>query len=47
MTTADAKFECDALARRQLTKITEKQVYSIIDPASLSYTFQKAHTEYE
>lgn len=47
MTTADAKFECDALARRQLTKITEKQVYSIIDPASLSYTFQKARTEYE
>lgn len=47
MTTSDAKFECDALARRQLTRITEKQVYPIIDPASLGYTFQKAVTEYE
>lgn len=47
MTTADAKFECDALARRQLTRITEKQLHPIIDPAALGYTFQKSVTEYE
>jgi len=47
MTTSDAKFECDALARRQLTRITEQQVRSIIDPSTLAYTFQKSVTEYE
>jgi len=47
MTTADAKFECDALARRELTAITRQQIGSTIDPAILGYTFQKSVTEYE
>lgn len=47
MTTADARFECDALARRQLTRITAAQVGSAIDPSTLDYTFQKSVTEYE
>lgn len=47
MTTADAKFECDALARRELTSITRQQIGSTIDPATLRYTFQKSVTEYE
>jgi myo-inositol-1-phosphate synthase len=47
MTTADAKSECDALARRELTSITSLQVRSIIDPENLSFTFQKSTTEYE
>ncbi|MFM8395780.1 MAG: hypothetical protein ACKOB4_17830, partial [Acidobacteriota bacterium] len=47
MTNADAKFECDALARRELTAITRQQIGSTIDPAILGYTFQKSVTEYE
>ena len=55
MTTADAKFECDAMARRVYTPMTEKQKASVLYPKDgaqpnlelLEYTFQKAKTEYE
>lgn len=47
MKTADAKFECEALARRMLTPITQKQVGENIDIDSLEYTFQDAKTAYE
>ncbi len=47
MTTSDAKSECDALARRQLTRLTERQVHPITDMTNLVYTFQKSVTEYE
>lgn len=46
MKTADAKFECDALARRELTNMTRKQVGEI-DIENLEFTFQTAKTEYE
>lgn len=55
MKTADAKFECDALARRMLTPMVQKQVVHIavsdeeakalVD--SLDWTFQKSTTDYE
>lgn len=47
MKTADAKFECDALARRVLTPMTQAQLKDTIDLTRLSYTFQKSKTDYE
>lgn len=56
MTTADAKFECDAMSRRVYTPITEQQkINHLFDGdkllkdkvEALSYTFQKGKTEYE
>ena len=46
--TEDAKFECDALARRELTKMTEPQLKKN-DPKALDlpYTYQAGHTDYE
>ena len=48
LSSADAKFECDALARRVLTKLTEPQL-SKNNPIAkeLPYTFQKGTTDYE
>lgn len=55
MKTSDAKFECDALARRILTPMVQKQVVidlvsdedvkALVD--SLDWTFQKSTTDYE
>lgn len=57
MTTADAKFECDAMARRVYTPITEKQKIENLFASNnelrddkvneLDFTFQKGKTEYE
>lgn len=48
MTTADAKFECDALARRILTPLTEAQLIKNAPKAvNLPYTFQADKTDYE
>jgi myo-inositol-1-phosphate synthase len=48
MTTADAKFECDALARRVLTPLTEAQLQKNNPKAkNLPYTFQDSKTDYE
>lgn len=48
MTTSDAKFECDALARRVLTPITTAQLKENNPKASeLLYTFQAGKTDYE
>lgn len=48
MTTSDAKFECDALARRVITPITEKQLKQNNPKVEdLGYTFQKGKSEYE
>ena len=48
LSTNDAKFECDALARRVLTKLTEPQLAKNKPVANkLSYTFQAGHTDYE
>ena len=48
MLTADSKFECDALARRELTAITKKQLKDNRPKAEdLEYTFQKSTTDYE
>jgi len=48
MTSADAKFECDALARRTYTAMTEPQK-KVNDPIArdLPYTFQDSKTDYE
>lgn len=47
MTTSDAKFECDALARRIVTPLVEKQLKQNNPNADeLEYTFQKSRTEY-
>lgn len=48
LSTNDAKFECDALARRVLTPLTEPQL-SHLRPkaANLLYTFQDTKTDYE
>lgn len=43
----DAKFECDALARRVTTPMTEKQLANNIEVSNLDYTFQKSKTDYE
>lgn len=46
--TADAKFECDALARRVLTALTEPQLQEKRPRAKdLPYTFQASKTDYE
>ncbi len=46
--TEDAKFECDALARRELTKMTEPQLKKNNPKAlDLPYTYQAGHTDYE
>lgn len=48
MTTSDAKFECDALARRVLTPLTTAQLLSNSPVArDLPYTFQAGKTDYE
>lgn len=45
--TEDAKFECDALARRTLTKLTEPQLIANRPIAkNLPYTFQLEHLDY-
>jgi len=45
--TQDAKFECDALARRILTPMTEKQLRSNNPRVEdLDYTFQKSTNDY-
>lgn len=55
MTTADAKFECDAMSRRVYTPMTEKQKIAnfafddngkYLGNVSLDYTFQKSVSEY-
>lgn len=46
--TGDAKFECDALARRELTKLTSPQLKDKKPLAKdLPYTFQGAKSDYE
>ena len=48
LSTSDSKFECDALARRTLTKLTEAQLKVNKPKAkSLPYTFQAGETDYE
>ena len=48
MLTADAKFECDALARRTLTDITTLQLKENSPVAAeLAHTFQTDSTDYE
>ena len=45
--TEDAKFECDALARRELTKLTKAQLVENNPVAqNLPYTFQRTETDY-
>lgn len=48
MTTADAKFECDALARRVITPLVQKQL-AVNNPKveDLDYTMQAGKTSYE
>ena len=46
--TEDAKFECDALARRELTTMTSAQLKDTRPKASkLPHTFQDSKTDYE
>ena len=48
LTTADAKFECDALSRRVLTPLTEPQlIFNNPVASKLPYTFQGSKTDYE
>jgi len=48
LSTSDAKFECDALARRVLTELTEKQLKKNNPKAKdLEFTFQLSETDYE
>jgi myo-inositol-1-phosphate synthase len=48
LSTGDAKFECDALARRVLTPLTEAQLKDKRPRAKdLPYTFQAGKTDYE
>ena len=48
LSTSDAKFECDALARRTFTHLTEAQKSDKRPRAKdLPYTFQAGHTDYE
>lgn len=47
MKTVDSKFECDALARRVLTPMTQAQLKDTIDLSTLSYSFQKSKSDYE
>ena len=45
--TEDAKFDCDALARRELTKLTKAQLVENNPVAKdLPYTFQSTETDY-
>jgi len=47
MTSADAKYECDALARRELTALTRPQLASAHPVADeLPYTFQSEKLDY-
>jgi myo-inositol-1-phosphate synthase len=48
--TEDAKYECDALARRDLTKLTSQQIKTLTytpKAINLPYTFQAGKTDYE
>lgn len=46
--TADSKFECDALARRELTSLTRPQLkQNNPQVEDLTYTFQAAKSDYE
>ena len=48
MKTEDAKYECDALARRDLTSFTEPQLKKNRPKAKdLPHTFQDSKTDYE
>ena len=48
LSSADAKFECDALARRELTKFTRPQLKEANPVAKdLPHTFQDCKTDYE
>jgi myo-inositol-1-phosphate synthase len=48
LTTSDAKFECDALARRELTNMTRPQLAKSNPKAKdLPYTYQDGKTDYE
>lgn len=48
LSSADAKFECDALARRELTKFTRPQLKEANPVAAeLPHTFQDSKTDYE
>jgi myo-inositol-1-phosphate synthase len=48
LTTADAKFECDALSRRETTNLTRPQLKENKPVAKdLAYTFQAGKTDYE
>jgi myo-inositol-1-phosphate synthase len=46
--TEDAKWECDALARRTYTDLTEAQrIINKPKAKDLAYTFQAGETDYE
>jgi myo-inositol-1-phosphate synthase len=47
LATSDSKFECDALARRILTPMTENQLKGKVDITNLQYSFQKSVSDYE
>lgn len=48
MKTSDSKFECDALARRIITPLVEKQLWkNKPNVDDLQYTFQTSFTDYE
>jgi myo-inositol-1-phosphate synthase len=48
LSSSDAKFECDALARRELTKYTRPQLKEANPKATeLPHTFQDCKTDYE
>ena len=48
LSSADAKFECDCLARRESTKITRQQYAKVMPIATeLPYTFQSGESDYE
>ncbi len=47
MKTADAKFECDALSRRIVTPMLQRQIGGRVDVNNLEWTFQKDVNDYE
>lgn len=50
LSTQDAKYECDAMSRRDFTKLTLAQVKRagvVIKAKDLPYTFQKTESDYE
>ena len=47
MITSDAKFECDAMARREYTKLTLQQKRENIDLSDLRYSNHKSISEYD